>query len=554
MKLKKILLQLGLLLAFVGVGQFVNLTNATAASLPSGSTAVSLTDGQVYQTKSPGTTVDGGSNYYYTTKTYPTIIGVAANGVDATTHRLTTDTTKIYILFSDQIISNGTSYDAVYPAVMTYGGNSVATSMPKSLGSGKTVNMPNSYQEVDVNLSNLASIFSSGGYPKLYVGLQYKAGQMTSDQIASYYFGTFTRDATFKFSTPVTINSTAGSGSVNSSDTVVSGQATPNGTVTLTGLTDSVTTTADSNGDYSFDLAGKSLKQLGSSSTITVTQSNKLGDSDSVTAKVMDTVPLTITPATSSLTVSPDDWDTYIAGKSSSDIANWLASQAGLSVTKQDSTTPLTTGTDGDGLAFDTTDDTSLTGTIAGGTQDVAINASDTAGDKSTTPATISVTRGAGLLQFTTADMGTMVFGNKDGIAVPSQETLIAPGSYQVGISDTRAAESTWSVTASATDMVASDGSGRTLSGHIVYENGSGTKSPLDGDKPVQVASGTRASGTTTTDIAKNWTQNSNSYTGSTSVPAGVYLDANPDIYAVGGAYGYHGTITWALSDAPGNP
>jgi len=411
MKLKKILLQLGLLLVFVGVGM-VGIVVASAATIPAGSQAVDLSNTNVYEKRDYAwSTVDDSDNGQYTMAGYPEVSAIRADYVTSA-GRISTKTKKIYILLTGTAKSATNAFNSMHADVMTRGGESVSTSTPKNfVGSdSKSVGMPSSYQEVDVDLSNLSHLLP------LYVGIKYTV-EYQQDGDPSYYQGLLKADQTAIANmanvivTPTSGTDSNGISNLSASDKSISGTAEPNSTVAVTltkngtSKTYSTTAASDSNGKYTITL-DNTLSQLSDSKSITVSESTETGESKSATANVVASVPLTITPATSNLTVSPDDWDANIKGKSSSDIATWLAKQTNLVVTKQNSSTALTAS--GDGLAFDTASDLS---TLAGGnTQAVQINASDTAGDKSTDPATINVTRGSGNMQFTT--ISQLVFGN----------------------------------------------------------------------------------------------------------------------------------------------
>ncbi|WP_125573579.1 hypothetical protein [Levilactobacillus huananensis] len=550
MRLKKLLLQLSLLLTFVSVGSAVMVTSAHAAgSNPTGVDAdATLLSGNSFNSqRDAANLVSGSSNGdYYGVQNYPNqSSGVYANGVK--NGRITTATTKFFVHFA--LASNGNPmtikegyFTSVYPDV-SYTSNGKAVSLVKNsvsswtTGQQKSVTkIPSGWTELDVDLKDLGNTINlplnigfSYGYYEQYLAsgtAMYYTVQLNSDPDVIKNMGDITID---------------GGGTVASSAHTVTGSAQPNLMVKLTGIDGDYTTQADSSGKFTFDLGTNTLKSLHAGSSITATEYNEFGDTKSASATVTNTVPLTITSSTPSLTISPDDWDAHIAGKSSTDIASWIASQTGMTATKPDGTTPST-------LAFDTTDSDQLKATVTGGTQDVTMNVTDSDGNASTTPATISVTRGAGKLEF--GDMTDMVFGNGASLAVPGQSTLYAPGDYQINISDTRELGSAWYVTANATTMTSTDSSHRPLSGHIVYEDGNGTKTRLDSGSAVSVASGKRDSNST--DIAKDWNQDGKSYSGN-SAPAGVYLDANPNIYAAGNATSYSGTITWSLTDVPVN-
>jgi len=549
MKLKKILLQLGLLLAFVGVGIGMQSIQVLAApSLPSGATVLNDKGVEVEQSGSTG--IVDGSEVGYMTSSYPRWDAgqnIAANFTSD--GRITNKTTKIYIYFTEGTLklknANYGSYTKVYADVSAKVNGKlvslVTNQQPWTLSSNGSVATPplNKWIEMDVDFTHL------GVNPQktIFIGFsdEYTQPYLGPDGVARYAIASLVSDdTTLAGMAGVTID---GGGSVAASAHEVTGKAQPNIDVFLSGVDgDDGTyhTTADSSGNYTISLGDNTLESLHAKSPIKVTEYNEYGDAKSATANVVDTVPLTITPSSANLTISPDDWDANIKGKSSSDIATWLAKQTNLVVTKQDSSTALTAS--GDGLAFDTASDLSiLTG---GNTQAVQINASDTAGDKSTDPATINVTRGQGNMQFTT--ISQLVFGNGVNLAVPSTQTLYAPGKYNVDVSDSRATGSPWYLTAQATTLA--DKAGHTFSGHVVYADGKGTVTALDAGNAVQVASGNRS--TSTDDLASDWNQKGGSYTGS-SVPAGVYLQANPNVYAGGSDNEYSGSMTWTLSDAP---
>lgn len=553
MKLKKILLQIGLLLTLVGIGVMGTLV-AQAASIPAGAQAVNMTDGNVYQVQSPGTTVPDSDNGGYTTGTYPRITAIAANNIDPVTKRITSKTTKIYILFADKIIAkNNDKYTAIYPQVMTDGGVSVASTQPKSLtissDGSNSVNMPATYQEVDVDLSDLANKLP------LYVGFKYTvAYQYGGDP--SYYFGQIKADATASNAwKTITIND---GNDMASASTVVKGTGEPGLTATLSGVSGSAgqySTTINTDGTYSIDLGGSSLKDLGNPSTIKVTESNDLGDSKSATANVVDTVPLTTTVTTSPVAVDPDTLSGNITGKSDAEILKWLSGQsaAGLTTTKQGLTTALTADTDGLTYTADTTD---LASKIAAATATnpltINVSASDSAGDKteSTTPIEIYTTNG----NFKFNSLNDLAFGT---LPVPAQETLFAPtNTPTILIDDTQTVGKDWYVTANASKMT--DSANNDLNGNMVYVDADGVKHDLTNNTTL-VGQGQRESGKTTAEVADGWADAGDAVPASkfvnnqaTGVTKGIYLDAQPSIYSGGVASGttYNGQISWTLTNS----
>lgn len=553
MKLKKVLLQIGLLLAFVGVGVIGTLA-VQAASIPAGAQAVNMTDGHVYNPKVPGTTVPDSDNGGFVTGTYPQITAIAANNIDPVTKRITSKTTKIYILFSGNMIAkNNDRYTAIYPQVMMDGGVSVASTQPKSVsisgGESSSVRMPATYQEVDVDLSNLANKLP------LYVGVKYTVASQYGDADPSYYFGTISADATASEAwKAVTIND---GNDMASASTVVKGTGEPGLTATLSGVSGSAgqySTTIGEDGTYSIDLGGSSLKDLGNPSTIKVTESNDLGDSNSTTANVVDTVPLTTTAASSSVAVDPDTLSGNITGKSDAEILAWLSGQsaAGLTTTKEGSTTALT---DADGLTY-TADATDLASKIATATAanplTINVSASDSAGDKTTATTPIKIYTTDGTFKFNS--LSDFAFGT---LPVPAQETLFAPtNTPSILIDDTQTVGKDWYVTANATKMT--DSASNELNGDMVYVDADGAKHNLTNTTTL-VGQGQRESGKTTAEVADGWANAGATVAASkftdgvaTGVTKGVYLDAHPNIYTGGVADGnaYTGAINWTLTNS----
>ncbi|WP_261809313.1 hypothetical protein [Levilactobacillus humaensis] len=300
MKLKKLLLQLGLLLTVTFLGLTGIRMAEAAATIPAGSSVVSM-DGNVYiPNKTTWTTVPNIEDGYTSLGYYPSILDIRANNLSAT-GRVTTKTTKIWVLYGSYMTEkNGGTFGNVYADIMTDGGGTVTTNSPVNMMSSasKKFTPPNTYQEMTVDLSDLAHDLP------LYVGLRYTM-QNSYDDPRPYFGGQITADklaaTTLKdvLITPTSGTDTNGVSNLSSSDTSISGTAEPSSTVsvTLNGKVYSTTASSGSDGAYTIPL-GASLKSLGATDSVKVTESNDEGDSKSSTANVTSTVPLTITSAT----------------------------------------------------------------------------------------------------------------------------------------------------------------------------------------------------------------------------------------------------------------
>jgi len=554
MKVKKVLEQLVLLLTFMGL--------ATGMQVARADTLQPLTtDSGVYGRNTDFVLAKGDSVPFGTSK-YPEIGDVSANGV--VNGRITNKTTQFKIMYDGTATTTKGRYGTFYTDVIAMVDGkpkSLATTTPTTwtiTNSGQTATPPTTgiiftntvATTINVDLSQLGTKIPL----PIYIGFSYVAPSSTEWVHYGDMALTAASDAVSKMA-DVTINKGA---DLPSASTTITGTGESGTTVTLSGESipdNKYTTTVDANGNYSISLGAATLKSLGNMSSVKVTESNQFGDAKSATANVSDSLPLTISPATSTVSVTPDEWTDHITGKSSADIADWLAEQAGLTVTKQGDPTALTKTKDGLTFNTSTTADT-LSSVMAGGNTSVAINAKDSAGDTSTSDATINVLRSAGQLQFGTYT--SLEFGSKSRpLPIPNQSTLIAPngslntdgsdaGAYSVHISDTRAKGSPWYLAVQATPLT--DGSDHTLS--LVYADGEGHNQTLD-DSLVKITSGTRSSDDT--HVASDWEHSGQQYPGNASdAPTGIYLQAQPNIYAGGGqTANYSGNMTWWLNNTP---
>ncbi len=203
-------------------------------------------------------------------------------------------------------------------------------------------------------------------------------------------------------------------------------------------------------------------------------------------------------------------------------------------------------------LKLATADTTDLATKIAGAssTSPVTINvsASDSNGDKTTSPVAIQVYPTDGVFQF--HSVTDFEFGS---LPVPTQETLFAPTTApSIILDDTQTVGKGWSVSAQATAMT--NGS-NTLHGKIVYVNAGGKLVDMT-KQAATVGTGERQKDANTAEVANGWAGGSKvvpasqfSSGAATGVTPGIYLDAQPNIYASAAAY--TGSIDWELTNAP---
>lgn len=572
MKLKKVLLQIGLLLAFVGV---VNGAQVVARA----DTMTSLTDKKlagVYVRSADF--VDHNSNDIGSSL-YPNLIDVSANGV--VDGRITKNTTTITITYEDSAVTKSGVYDKFHADVMALEDGKAVSLATNSLSSWAVTKTGTSSGTATApkNTPTIFNMFNSdpipttinvdlsklGSKPKLpiYVGFSYTgySSQHPSTLVQDYYgeIALSGDNDTVSKMKDITINDSNDkpTTTVSPTDTVVKGTGEPEATATLSGVSGDdgkYSATIDSEGNYSIDLGGSSLKDLGNPSTITVTESNQFGDTKSATADVKDSVALTTTAANSSVAVDPDTLASNITGKSDADILAWLSGQsaAGLTTTKEGSTTALT---DADGLTY-TADTTDLASKIATATAadplTINVSASDSAGDKTTATTPIKIYPTDGTFKFNS--LSDFAFGT---LPVPAQETLFAPtNTPSILIDDTQTVGKDWYVTANATKMT--DSANNDLNGNMVYVDADGAKHNLTNTTTL-VGQGQRESGKTTAEVADGWanagaTVAASKFTdgAATGVTKGVYLDAQPNIYTGGVADGnkYTGSIQWTLTNS----
>ncbi|AVK63444.1 hypothetical protein C5Z26_04710 [Lactobacillus sp. CBA3606] len=442
----------------------------------------------------------GSTSNYYQISTYPTLGVVQADNV--TSGRINAKTTQFSIQFKGSAVMKYASdggFGSVYFNVFKSDGTSVAT--PKKVIDGKgaaTVSLA-TIQTVTVDLSDLKHDLP------LYVGFTFHPTNDTSQTI-NYGFARFTGTTL----TPQI------SSVLYSTDTSIVGTGTVEGDTITSDASDAPTFVVTGNG-YFLNVGSTAL--LGKNS-VTVTESNDFGDIGTVTAPVQRRIDLEATNKDLALT---NDEIESLAGKSDSEVCQWLATKGGITAKYVDDNTS-------DGINITSTDTglaAKLMALAAGGSTDLNLSASDSNNNKAIADLKLTITRSAGTLSLGPVS-DQVSFGSNE---VPTKETLIKPTSnWQVTINDTRAKGANWYLYASASTLTAAN---TTLKGNLVYRNGSADNQVITNQSTL-VASGARASDTT--NATTDW-----------SATKGIFLDVQPGVVA--GAY--DGTVNWSLQDTP---
>ena len=431
---------------------------------------------------------------------YPKLGAVTANYAD--NGRITNQTTKISVTMTGTITlrlakyqMSRVYYDIMKSPMNTYTGITLLTQTPASLGSGNsvTIGLTNRTQVLNVNLKEIKNNLP------IYVGFRV----FIDGEDETYYLAKFNA---LTLAPKIT-------GTLYSTDTVIKGTGTPGNTISSN--VNGVTTTVGSDGTYTLNLGA----QLGSLSSVTVTETDEItGDKGTVTAAVT-LKKLTITSAKTAVDIYPGDLDLLT---SDSAVVAWLVKQAGIVATNPDSATDtITYAAKETGLA------SKLSTLAVGGSTTFNIYAKGSSGLQSDAK-TITVTMRDGTLKLESLP-SSMTFGT---LTIPFKETLYQPtNGWNVIVNDTRKTGSQWYLRATATAMKSST---RTLSGNLVYLNG-GTKQVLT-NASVTVGSGTKAAGTTSTNVTNSW-----------SASKGILLDVQPTVQVDS----YSGTVNWTLQDTP---
>ncbi|AKP64834.1 hypothetical protein FC99_GL002176 [Levilactobacillus koreensis JCM 16448] len=573
MKFRKLMMQLGLLLAVVlGVGLIGGKSAEAKPVLPFQATEVSNTTfGFVsrnphYDSKgvlikplnmvgnSDGLIAD---DWPFTTTIsgYPQLVSVAANNVSTTPgnlNRVTDRTTKIYMAVSGsfQMASSNSAYiTSLIPYITsaTQGTKSMATNTPTEIApTQRRIATPSTnYYEFDVNLSDLRDLLP------LRVG--FKAKFSNTSQAAYMGFADIASEGSptsgwQSGTNAFTVNSTysqASTGSVTyikSSDKVITGSGRPGLKIAARMDTSSgqVSYVANIGSDGKFSISlPDAVANL--TSGINVYEFNDTGDVIWKGVSIKEVLDLQV--ANSPTYVDTDSIDDNISGKSDSQILDWLVKEAGITVTHNGaavSNSDVTFSSTEKNLA------TQIANLKEGESTTVDVAATSNSDSKLATDGTqaVKVVRSPSTLEFTSISP-IMDFGS---VPVPSKETLFAPKtSPEVFVKDTQSTGTPWSVLAQATDLTSND-DGRTLAGHMVYVDADGNKQSMA--SAVEVAAGTRIRDMTNgMNVVDGWSKENQSLVKPAS---GMYLDALPSIYSGSTSTTYTGTIYWQLTNAPG--
>lgn len=537
---KKFILKLGLfLITLLGLG-LSSSVHASAATLNPVST-----DKSVYLTQSPGTLVPNSKTSGTQPTSFPKLESVSANNLSST-NRVTNKTDTISLKFSGTLsmpTSTSAQLSSVKVDAMTTGGKSVTGVSSQELLVGNTRSLffaATHALTITLDLSDIRMAIP------MYLGFTLKSTDGTTT--THYTFAELTNDVALQNSwgslptiTSATPDNVLSSSQIKSTATSISGKAVPGLTVWVT-LVDhnnnavTIKTTADADGHYTLKFP-QPLGKLSDSTIFNIYESNEMGDTGFTTSsqKNVQRV-LTIDLTTPNIDVYPDDLTANVTGKSDQEILNWLVKQAGISVTNLGdpvANSDLTFSADKTNLA------SLLAGLSDGQSTDIAISATEEV-DGRTIPTdgsvTVTVTKKAGTFKF--GEIAPLNFGVN---AVPTQETLIAPNATKVMVNDTQAVGTNWYITASASPLISTDG--HTLNG-LVYVDADGNQEKMT-DQNVLVASGQRASGTSSFDAASDWATTDN------GKKTGIYFKAKPTTYSGPTSTHYTGTVTWTLSNTP---
>jgi hypothetical protein len=550
MKLRKFIMQLGLLLAtLISVSCLSGIVaSASTTALPSTVSPVS-TDKSVYTTPTAGSinVVTGTALNGEKITSVPSIVGIWGNNLSST-NRLTDKTTEIYIAYKGTLATGSFSnyVKSAEPDITTTGGKSIVTSTESVMPSGGSVAIlsATTYYKLNVNLTAIRN------YLPMFVGL--RVGVSNSTLKTEYYFSTITANsdivASFAAGTTITgttrASHTTNSSTVKSTDRKVSGTGEPGAELKMV-LTDPdgsnekiLKTTVGADGKYVFQLDDM-LKNLGSSTyttnppRIVVGQYDEMGDSRGTGADVKPVNYLVIKPSSTNIEVSSATVGS-LAESSDATLIQWLVNQGGLTVTKDDGSALSST----DDLEYhcEETDIASKLSALGDGeSATFHISADDKDDDSTQEDATVTVTRHNPKVVGSDLDFG-------DNVAVPTQETWYAPQAINVSVEDVMSGDN-WSVYASSTSLTSAS---HTLDGELVYVDGAGQQESMS-DTNVKIATGIRSDADKDTDnIAHNW-DTGNSYT-SAPDKQGIFLKAKGNPIADGE---YTGTVTWTLSDTP---
>ncbi|MGV0168084.1 hypothetical protein ACRYI5_05710 [Furfurilactobacillus sp. WILCCON 0119] len=451
------------------------------------------------------------------TMTWPTITGVTANyAVDG---QITMRTSMVNMTTTGTF-SAGTYKSGIF-STSPYSISSArpALFIPSLTSSGQGDQM-NSGTVSSINFNTTTGIvlwmqiLGTGPY---YLGVTTNITYPSKRSADFFAFGQINKAILYPLAPSVT--TTVGSG-VKDTDTTITGKGTFEGDVITSDVSSA---TATVNSDLTYTLNVGSLK---GKSDVTVTETGTKGVDTPGTKKVSVThVPdLSVSTTTNALTLSPDDY-TSVSAMSDTDAVAWLVKQAGITAVDKNN------DNSSDGITF-ASSQTGIGAKIAalgiGDSMTIPIHA--VLGSTNSADVAIVVTRSAGMITFETVsdavDFGTTEVPNK-----PTTLPLATP--LALDVSDTRATGSRWGLMASASSLSNEDG--KELPGGIVFNDGS-SSTPLT-DETTTIATGTKAAGQNTFNIASSW-----------SGSKGIFLQVSPGVYA---GSEYFGTIRWILNESP---
>lgn len=484
--------------------------HASSSSVTSVMTTLPTSNTAYYSLQTTGNTL--GLNLNDGLIAYPKLGAVKANY--ANEGRLSTQTTSISIVMSGTISFKTTAtIKSLYYDVMTYDPKNDKTGSGVSLISdtSKYVNMATG-SSTSVTLSSLKTATIPVNLANLKTNLPIYIGfriTIADGEVVTYQLSNF--------------NSVAPKTTIDapiSTDTQITGTGIAGNIVTTTINGQVYTATIGSDGKYVIKLNDN----LSGVSSVTVTQTGDAGYGEVGTATADVTVaPLAIKSDKTALDISSADLSTMT---SDSDVVTWLVKQANIVATNPSNATDMMTYSASESNIL-----TTVQGLAPNASTTINVLAKSASGLTSPSVA-ITVTK-QGTLSFGT--FTDVTFGD---LTIPSSEQLYAPtNSWNATVDDTRTAGSTWSVSVSATPMTSTTTSGRTLTGDLVYKDGSTQTILTNASKTIMT--GTKVSGTDTTNLTSDWS-------GTTK---GILLDVRTGVYADT----YSGKVNWTLSDTATN-
>ncbi|RRK10579.1 hypothetical protein D1831_06880 [Lactiplantibacillus garii] len=501
MRIKRVVIFILFILMSVGIT--LNYSRVQALALSTVTSNVSSYGGRVYTADDSGNTA---------LSNYPTFVNAQADGL--INGRISKDTQNITLTFNGNMTTKGgETINSYHFDVLDRNGNTVATNTlgwTTVNGSSITVGggifgTNNKTQSFTVNLANLKDQMP------LYAAVVFKTNEDGAG-LNKYAFAQFKKNTlTPKITTDPITQATE----------VIEGTGTAGSDITYDGYSgDPVTVGAD--GKFKMEL---SKGALSGKTSITLIESDDMGDSGTVTSAV--TNPITIEAEKTSIDLSSSD-ESKLESMSDTDFISWVKDQAVLSGKNVfGNSDGITIKTDSTGLAA------ALKKVADNGSMTIDFYATD--GSSKSETKTITLVK-PGTVKFS-AVSDSISFGTHP---VPTAEAIYGPTTaWNVAISDTRSTGSKWYLYATATNLVSGS---HTLPGNLVYRSASGQSSNLTKSTLIDQGERDSNSGTTVTD---GWTTDPTDKS-----KAGIFLDTQPGVYATSDTQ-YSGTINWTLSDVP---